>query len=278
MKRLNDNQTNPHPIKSHVDLQLYHYGYQECAPDHSWGPGIKDHYKIHIIFEGKGWYRLGDRTFELSAGQAFLTTPDTLAHYQADSADPWTYGWFAFDGLNANTFITRANIGTDTPIINFSPEALDAATRWIQSMLETSLSHPARDLVLLGYLYQLLALVIEQSPQPAKEIRISAKELYLKSALNYIEMNYSRKMSCEEMASRIGIHRKYLARLFKESLETSPKAYLMAYRIEKAKQLLEETYLSVSEAAVSVGYEDPLVFSKAFKKFVGAPPSAFSRK
>lgn len=278
MALIKDYKIDLQPIKSYVDLQLYHYGYQECDANHSWGPGVKDHYKIHIIFEGKGLYRLGDKTYQLTAGQAFLTTPETIAHYQADPEEPWTYAWFAFDGLKAKNYLERAGLSLAAPIIEFSPEALKMAYQWIQSMLELDLSQPGKDLFRLSHLYQLLGLVIGQMTQSVREVNTSAKNLYLKSAFNYVEMNYSRKMSCEEMAHHIGIHRKYLARLFKESLETTPQAYLMTYRMEKAKQLLEGTFLSVSEVAVSVGYSDPLIFSKAFKKYCGAPPSAFSRR
>jgi AraC-like DNA-binding protein len=264
-------------LNAHIDLQLYHYGYQNCLPKHSWGPGIKDHYKIHLIFEGKGLYRLGSQTFELETGQLFLTTPDTVAHYIADETHPWTYAWFAFEGLSVKAYLQRAGLSAQSPVIKLSAEGLATSKVLIESMMGTDPNHFGKDLVLMGFLYQLLGLLIGSAPSDANSEVSSIKTLYLESAMAYVQMNYSRKMTCEEMASHIGIHRKYLARLFKENLRTSPQAYLIDYRMEKAKQLLEETYLSVSEVAVSVGYHDPLVFSKTFKKHVGKSPTVFKK-
>lgn len=278
------------PLKSQVDLQLYHYGYQACDANHSWGPGIKDHYKIHLIFKGSGFYRLGEKTFSLGAGNAFLTTPDTIAYYKADAETPWEYAWFAFDGLNAHSYLSRSGLSTEAPVCNLSPDQLIEARQLIQHMIEMPSTAPGKDLLLLSKLYQLLALMVKtsgltsgSSPSKVSGTRERAEapvlpamaEVYMKAALNYISMNYTRHMTCEEMADRIGIHRKYLAKLFNMALGTSPQAYLIAFRMEKAKQLLLHTTLTVAETAVSVGYEDSAAYSKAFKKYTGDSPTHF---
>lgn len=265
-------------IKSHVDLQLYHYGMQECQSGHSWGPGIKDHYKIHILFEGEGTYRLGSKTYSLKAGQLFLTTPDQIVFYKSSSETPWTYGWFAFDGLNAKSYLQRATLSTDSPIFTLTDQALAQAKQLMIEMVDSDLNRQGNDLTLLSLLYRLLALMIDEAPVLKPESMPTQKELYLKGALSYIEMNYSRKMTCEEMADRIGVHRKYLGRLFKEAIHTTPQNYLITYRMEKAKLLLKDSTLSISQIGYSVGYDDPLVFSKTFKKYVGIAPSLFQKQ
>lgn len=270
-------QNDQQPIKSHVDLQLYHYGEQVCHAGHSWGPGIKDHYKIHIIFEGEGTYRLANETYRITQGQAFLTTPDQVIHYQSDDHSPWTYAWFAFDGLNAKHFLQRANLSLENPVISLSEDAIKRSRTLLTHMLGVNLENKGSDLTLMSILYALLALLINEVPQQKSLVLPTQKDRYLDQALDFIAMNYSRKMTLEEMATRIGIHRKYMAHIFKEKIHTTPQNYLMTFRIEKAKHLLKETPLSISEIGYSVGYDDALVFSKAFKKIVGVSPTHFQK-
>ena len=91
----------------------------------------------------------------------------------------------------------------------------------------------------------------------------------------YIETNYSRQITVEEISNHVGINRKYLTKLFNEKMDNSPKNYLIQYRINKACRLLKQSTLSIQEVSHSVGYTDALVFSKIFKKVVGTCPREY---
>jgi transcriptional regulator GlxA family with amidase domain len=60
-----------------------------------------------------------------------------------------------------------------------------------------------------------------------------------------------------------------------EYLKTSPQEYLINFRIEKACELMQANLLSIGDIARSVGYDDPLTFSKVFRKLKGVSPSKF---
>lgn len=259
--------------KTNVDLRLYHYGYEDCEPLHSWGPGIKDHFKIHLVFSGKGTYKMGNNQYELGPGQGFLTTPDTVVSYTADSDDPWSYGWFAFNGLNAQNYLLRAGLSKENPILTLKEP--EYAISLLKEMITYDSTLSSKDLKLMSGLYQLLSLVIESktSKTAITDTQSSAKFTYLRAAQTYIETNYSRRMTVEEMAKHIGISRKYLARLFAQAYKMPPQTYLLTYRMERAKILLLETELNIGEVAYSVGYQDQFVFSKAFKNYTGHAPS-----
>ena len=77
----------------------------------------------------------------------------------------------------------------------------------------------------------------------------------------------------ERIASYVGISRSHLFRSFQNYMNRSPKEYLTEYRIKQACRLLRETDLSVSAIAYSVGFENNLYFSKAFRKQKGESPS-----
>ena len=76
----------------------------------------------------------------------------------------------------------------------------------------------------------------------------------------------------ESLASYVGISRKYLFAIFKNALGVSPKDYIIDYRMKKACEFLEDGNLSVSQVAYSVGYKDPLTFSRMFKAKLGVAP------
>jgi len=80
------------------------------------------------------------------------------------------------------------------------------------------------------------------------------------------------------IAAHICIDRYYLHRIFKNFTNKSPQEYLLCLRMEKAASLLQNTELRISDVSRSVGYSDPLLFSKTFKKSKGLSPSDFRYK
>lgn len=58
----------------------------------------------------------------------------------------------------------------------------------------------------------------------------------------------------------------------------SPQEFLVNYKIDKASELLKNTDLSIKAVASSVGYSDPLTFSKIFKKITGDNPKGYREK
>ena len=73
--------------KELVSLSVYNVGFQKCDPLYQWGPGIRDHYLIHYIISGRGYYKLGQQTYELNAGDTFLVYPNTEVTYYAAEED-----------------------------------------------------------------------------------------------------------------------------------------------------------------------------------------------
>lgn len=79
-------------------------------------------------------------------------------------------------------------------------------------------------------------------------------------------------LTIQDIANKLSINRSYLTTIFKEYQQQSPKEYLLYIRMHRAKQLLENTKESIKVIAFSVGFSDPLYFSKAFKKYWDCSP------
>ena len=71
------------------------------------------------------------------------------------------------------------------------------------------------------------------------------------------------------------VHRSYLSSIFKDFHKISPKEYLLEVRMKRAKELLETTDQPIKIIAYSVGYLDPLHFSKAFRQYYDCSPSQY---
>ena len=77
---------------NNIELSIFNCGLERCAPGQTWGPGIRDHYLIHLVVSGKGIFEVGGRTWEVSEGDLFFARPSQLIRYTADEQQPWDGG------------------------------------------------------------------------------------------------------------------------------------------------------------------------------------------
>lgn len=80
------------------------------------------------------------------------------------------------------------------------------------------------------------------------------------------------------MAEFVCVNRSYLYTLFEHSIGMSPQKFLSAFRITKATELLQTTEIPIESIALSCGYNDALVFTKAFKQAKGVSPSLYRKE
>jgi AraC-like DNA-binding protein len=258
---------------NNTDLNMYQCGTQDCVPGHSYGPAVRDHFLIHYILEGKGIFQVGSKTYPLNAGQGFLICPGIITYYQADFDNPWNYSWVGFNGLMAGSFLQQANLTVDNPIFTYTKD--DFMNRCFEEMLATKELKKGRELRLLSLLYRFLSLLIEECGVGFFNGSTSRKEFYIKKAVEFIEMNYSSKISIGEIAYYIGLDRSYLGSIFKDYTESSLQYFLINFRLNKACELMRNKSLSIGDISRSVGYDDPLLFSKVFKKMKGVSPKNY---
>ncbi len=258
-----------------VSLSVYNVGYQQCEPSHQWGPGVRDHFLIHHVVSGKGYYKVGDKVYTLTTGDSFLVYPYTEITYWADRDDPWKYYWVGFAGSDAALIIHATAFTRQYPVITASPEDDLAIRKKLLHIYDARGNNLVNNVEMTGALYSALSYYLSISPVVTDENDIQAT--YVKKATDYIAANYSYPISIEEIADYVGISRSHLFRVFREHLECSPKEYLTDYRIRQACTLLRNTGLSITAIALSTGFENNLYFSKAFRKETGMSPSMYRK-
>lgn len=257
------------------DLYLCFYGYSKCEPLHSFGPAVRPNYIIHFISEGKGTYQVGERKYELQQGQGFLIEPETLTFYKADKEIPWSYLWIGFGGEQAEEYLKDIGLGSEQ--LTFQCTRGDELKAIIQTMLRHSRPDTADLYALQSLLYSFFA-VLSKDTIPQHPAAYQRSNVYVQQAITYIRSNYFRGIGVQEIADYLSIDRSYLYSLFKQSLNVSPQDFLTQFRITRARELLSYTDISIESIALSCGYQDALVFSKAFKRAVGMTPTMHRKK
>ncbi|GGO00893.1 AraC family transcriptional regulator [Saccharibacillus kuerlensis] len=260
------------PVQGEVSLLFY--GREECAPGHFWGPGLRDSFILHYIHSGRGVFRSEGREYSLTAGQGFLIMPDTLVHYEADPNDPWVYAWVGLRGLHVRALLERAGLTAGSPV--YAAADRPPFERFYAGLLEARELHGG-DLLAQAEVYRLLAALVAGAPQQAARPNTPprAREAHLSRAAAVIENGYSRKLGAEDIARAVGLDRTYLSSLFKDAYGVPLQIFLLQYRMRRARELLRNPSLSVSDVARSVGYSDPFLFSKMFKRVCGMSPTAY---
>ena len=255
-----------------MELSIFNCGHEFCQPGHTWGPGVRDHYLIHLVVAGRGVYQVGGLAFHLQEGDLFLAKPNQLITYAADETDPWEYYWVGFNGACANKLVQQTPFTDQHPLHHCKdPQGVREA---LYNIYLSRGTEPQCEALMTGYLYLFMAQLMKEArdalPNPG-----SSSSQYVLAAIKFIQFNYSHDISVDDIAKAVGVSRSHLYRVFMANVGQSPIDYLTGYRISEACSLLKNSHLSIAEIAVSVGFFDQFYFSRVFKKVKGVPPSKY---
>lgn len=270
---MNQNYKNSYKVteKELVSLSVYNVGFQKCDALYQWGPGIRDHYLIHHVISGKGYYKVNNSTFTLCAGDSFLVYPNTEVLYFADENDPWEYAWVGFTGSDASMILKATDFTPGSPVIHQTPHG-DSIHRQILHIYDARGNEFEHAVEMTGRLYTMLALFMHGATTNNTQ---NSANSYVQKGIEFISSHYSYPITVEDIASYVGLSRSQLFRSFESVLDQSPKEYLTGFRMKQACYLLEHSDLSVTAIANSIGFDNGLYFSKTFHKVKQMSPSEF---
>lgn len=99
----------------------------------------------------------------------------------------------------------------------------------------------------------------------------------LRTMLRFIRQHYCEPIRIEQIAASANVSRRECMRCFQKGIRTSPIQYVIDLRIQKARRLLSETALPLSDIGASCGFSDQSYFIKTFRERSGLSPSAFRK-
>ena len=97
-------------------------------------------------------------------------------------------------------------------------------------------------------------------------------------AADLMEANVKEPISQEDLASYVGLSRRHMQRLFQRYLYCTPSRYYLQVRLQRARQLLRQTSMSLVEISASTGFISSSHFSKSYKEYYGHSPSIERRE
>ncbi len=235
------------------------FGNEQCAPDKEAVEYTINHHTIHFVYSGSGYIN----GIRVHAGEMFLCRSRENALYMPFADDPWHYGWIGGCGTLFDKLLSDMGF-TDTCHIRtmYKPALTELLIRAGISSKEQEYR--------CGLFYAIAGLQISAEEQnndsmPARHVR---------NAVSFIE-SMSGNTTPDEVARNLNLSRAYLRNLFSESQGMSLQRYILRYRMQQAEALLTATDLSMSEIGAQIGYRDPLMFSKMFRRYHGQSPTQF---
>lgn len=248
--------------------------------------------ELLIIDQGMAVVSTDDDTYHIKPGQGLIINQNIMHCIHAQNQGNCTFHSLVFHpdfifGHKSSYLQTQYLL----PIQNyrqFKAFPLDGSAPWHEHMLRTlkeiieinMTKNFGYEITTKGYLCLFWAELIRQLPQPETAFvpRTSPDEQRVKEAMLYIRMHHAKPLTLKEIADSIHVSKSECCRCFSRTLQMSPFEYLMKYRIyESAKKLKDpkEKFSSITELALSVGFNNPSYFNKLFKKFLGCTPTYY---
>ncbi|MBO5199157.1 MAG: AraC family transcriptional regulator [Lachnospiraceae bacterium] len=267
--RIEDHFYNGQPGEDSRGVIIYHIGDEPCRPGHSYGPAVRDHYLIHCVLKGRGKFCKQGKEWKVGSGQGFLILPDELTYYEADREEPWEYCWVGFHGRDIAGIIRQCQLSEEAPIFSFADS--ERMLRCVRRMREL-LKERDGEFQALSRLYEVFSMIRGEEEYQDKSEHLAGR------VRAYIEKNYSYGITVAEIARAFAVDRSHMFRCFKKEYGVSVQDYLLQYRLKRARQLIEQTDMNVTEIMYSCGFMDLPNFSRQFKKKYGEAPAHFRGK
>ncbi len=125
----------------------------------------------------------------------------------------------------------------------------------------------------LGSLLKIVATV-----SSSKDGGNSDTEMLVRKQAAFINRNYNKDIDYETMAAECNLSRSWFTHVFTDIFSVPPTQYQLNLKLEQAGELLKCSNLSINEVAMQCGFNDPLYFSRAFKKAFGMSPREYKKK
>lgn len=264
------------------DFPLEYYLVDDGHPRYQMPPHWHSETELLYIRKGQFLLSLDGRQYSLEEGDFCYISGSSL---HGGTPQDCIYECLCF---NSDTLLKHSNLVRDylkdvedsnafiQPVFTKADtEMLKCASRLFATVRAKK---PGWELLALSGLYDFYGTVVQLNYREAPLDSVSFKRLQqIKLSLEYIEQNYQKPVTLEQLARVAGLSPKYFCRYFKHILQKTPIDYLNHYRIVRARQLLEHNQMSIMEVATACSYHDLSYFVRCFKKYTGITPNQYAK-
>lgn len=227
-------------------------------------------YQALFITRGKGQLESDPSGFKrVVAGNVVLLFPGVWHRYCPSSDVGWDEYWISYNGQYPERLMQHGFISPQTPVLKtgLDYQLLHAYV----TLLDRLRSEPVGfEQLLAASAMEILAAALGASRGQGAGGQMHELVCRAKSLL---ETQIEAIPSIKSIAATLGLSTTHFYRVFREHTGLSPYQYHLQLRIERAKQMLRGTSLSIKEIANALAFESPFHFSNAFKRKTGMSPS-----
>ena len=254
----------------------YHLYTRPKLPTHR--PRGRLDFQLLYIAAGKAYFYFNhspDPTI-VTAGHMVIYRPKEPQRYIYYGTDQTEVYWVHFTGGNVKNILRSYGIKDDMRVI-YTGTSLEYNRIFKQMIQELQRCQTDYKELLVLLLKQLFISIHRQlTKEQKRKNEYLDKEMEL--AIQYFHDNYNKEISIEDYAISRGMSVSWFIRNFKQYTNTTPMQYIVSIRITNAQVLLETTNYNITEIGVIIGYDNPLYFSRIFRKQKGVSPSEYRKQ
>lgn len=229
-------------------------------------------YQLLYISEGRGTFHSHTiPSATLREGDLFLLFPGEWHSYHPDPKTGWKSYWIGFKGRNMDDRVRAGFLSPTKPIyhVGFS----DDIVHLYKDAYETAIREAAYSQQVLAGLVNHIIGVMYSLERNIELNRNQGHVDMVNRARLRIRENLESSLTIQQVAEDLGVSYSNFRKLFKEYTGISPATYQQDLRLQRAKELLSTTDMSVKEIAYRLNFESPDYFSAKFKAKTGRRPS-----
>lgn len=239
-----------------------------------WQKGRRD-YQILYVANGKAHFWFDGKEEIVSAGHMVLYKSEEIQKYVYYLEDNPEVFWIHFTGSDVKNILAYHGISLDEHVFycGVLPDYKALFRKIIQEL----------QLCRYGYedyiasLFNDILLLVDRQQHEQKKATGNVQE-QIERAAAYFNENYNTKISIDDYAESLHISTNWFIHNFKQYAGMSPAQYILSLRMVNAQSLLERTTYNIKEISEIVGYENPLYFSRVFKKEIGKSPAQYRKE
>ena len=241
----------------------------------TWRPRGRLDFQLLYIAAGKAHFHFDGKEQIVTAGHMVLYRPKEPQKYEYYGEDQTEVYWVHFTGGNV-TNILRSYGLTDDKRVFYCGSGLDYQNLFRTMINELQMCKENYAEMLEMYLKQIFIMLQRFFRTSTKVSNTQAAEEIDKATL-YFNEHYSEDIYVDEYAKEHNISISWFIRNFKHYTGVTPMQYILNKRIYNAEALLQNPQYNITEIANIVGYDNPLYFSRIFKKAKGLSPSEYRK-
>lgn len=241
----------------------------------TWRPRGTLDYQLLYVASGKTHFYFGDEERIVNAEQMVLFQPRQPQHYEYFAKDKPEVYWVHFTGSDVKNILKHYGVPMDDPVF-YSGNSSMYAYLFKEMIHELQTCRVGYQELLEMYLRQILLLIVRSREEHNPTVSSFIQD-EMELARRYFTEHYNEEINIEEYAKSRGMSISWFLRNFKQLTAKSPMQYVLSIRINNAVSLLEGTNYNINEISSIVGYDNPLYFSRIFKKQKGVSPSDYRK-